>query len=846
MARTRPDVYVSELRDSTPPVISTDAAAIPIVVGVASRGPVGEAVKLRAPLSASFLRTFGKPMPGETAFYLLECMERSRVAEAYFMRAVHYADPTDAGTMAGAVASAVADSISAAAPAQIVGAPVEFPLAVDPAIFVGDTLTVNLDVNTGSETVTIEAYAADVEYDTSTTNPNDGDPMPTNTTFSVQVGTGPVRAIDLSGEEFPTWAALAAELMARVPELIAAPSVDGLGLQYTSRARGSGVSIVFSSVSANAATALALPAPGATHTGSGMIANSEAITFAEIKDAFEDEISDLSVTLTSTGRIVVTTTADTPPATTELEVTGGNAAFVALLGLTGLASSGSEAGTVNALRFEAGWRGLPSPGEFGDNLRVLLAKTPRRASAGVGLDLALDAEPGDDVIYINGAVGVRAGTLLRLFTATTVTYATVVDVRSQLVGGVPRVRVQLETPLLIGFTVADSQVESVEYTLTVMEGMDAVETWAFVSPLAGADNYIVYVLNNRETGSVYIRATALSDAPVGDLPLTALVGGADPHVSLTVADFVGDEDARTGFEALRAITDAEAVMIAPSIDPLKGLGVMPLGEGVQVALVNFAETLTGVAAFVSPPKSAVTKASMLAWRETVLGVDSPAVTAWPWVGVRDRFGSGVNPVIEVPPVGEMFGAWARTLTVRFPEGGVARAAAGEPPYGALPSVVTLAAIASDKDHGDLNVAGINVIRPVRLTSGRTVPLLMGARTLSSDPNWISAPVRRTANYIARSLRTALQFAVFRNNNDPRRITPLLTQIQTFLRTLWRQGQIRGATESEAFFVADVTTAEDDANLTTRIRVGVAYQRPSEFIEVEMVQLNGGTVLLLAA
>jgi hypothetical protein len=471
---------------------------------------------------------------------------------------------------------------------------------------------------------------------------------------------------------------------------------------------------------------------------------------------------------------------------------------------------------------------------------VSILRVPVRPTRGAGADLVDDVEIGDTTLLLTSAVGVRAGTLLRLFEGAKTAYVTVSEVRPQLVGGVPQVEITLTAPLTKAFTAALGQVESVEYTVSIIEGDGVVEEWTTLSPLKGADSYLVDVLNHPDTGSVYVRCVELAEEPVGTLATTSLSGGLDPHVGLTVADFVGDADARTGFEALRSVQDAEALMLAPSTDPAAGL--MPAGEGVAVAMDHFARSLTGVMAFHTPPLAAKTKADVATWRLSELGADSPSIVQWPWVRVRDRFGSGVNPTRLIPPTGATFGAWAKVLTIPTPEGGVARAAAGEPPYGELAGVLGLSAEASDKDHGDLNVLGVQVIRMTRLPGGRTAPLLMGARTLSSDPRWTSASARRTHNFIARQLKLGLQFAVFRNNNDPRRITPVLTTARNFLRALWRSGQIRGATEQEAFYVVDATTTEDVLALTTRIRVGVAYQRPSEFIEVEMVQLSGESSL----
>ena len=65
----------------------------------------------------------------------------------------------------------------------------------------------------------------------------------------------------------------------------------------------------------------------------------------------------------------------------------------------------------------------------------------------------------------------------------------------------------------------------------------------------------------------------------------------------------------------------------------------------------------------------------------------------------------------------------------------------------------------DERHGTFNDAGVNVIRTI---GGRGLRVL-GARTLSGDPDWRFVPVRRLMAMIEKALEIALQWAVFEPN-----------------------------------------------------------------------------------
>ena len=68
-------------------------------------------------------------------------------------------------------------------------------------------------------------------------------------------------------------------------------------------------------------------------------------------------------------------------------------------------------------------------------------------------------------------------------------------------------------------------------------------------------------------------------------------------------------------------------------------------------------------------------------------------------------------------------------------------------------------------------------------------------------------------------------------------------IVSFLRGFWRDGNLAGNSEAEAFFVeidSNTTTADDINNGIIRGRIGVSLHRPAEFIVFTFTQTQNGS------
>jgi hypothetical protein len=140
---------------------------------------------------------------------------------------------------------------------------------------------------------------------------------------------------------------------------------------------------------------------------------------------------------------------------------------------------------------------------------------------------------------------------------------------------------------------------------------------------------------------------------------------------------------------------------------------------------------------------------------------------------------------------------------------------------------------SDAEQGALNMKGINIIRH-RPAAGIRI---WGARTTASDPLWTYINVRRLFLFVERSIRDAVQWAVFLPNNDQTR-SDLRSTIAAFLYRLYMQGMLEGRTWQEAFSVKCDRDNNPDVDvragmLTVDVSMRPVY--PAEFIRIRFQQ-----------
>lgn len=206
----------------------------------------------------------------------------------------------------------------------------------------------------------------------------------------------------------------------------------------------------------------------------------------------------------------------------------------------------------------------------------------------------------------------------------------------------------------------------------------------------------------------------------------------------------------------------------------------------------------------------------------------------PTVGV----GGAGNATRLVGPGGAIVGLYAATDASR----GVYKAPAGL--QARVAGAVSVSALTNNElDLLNTSAAPVNAIKFVP-GSGIVV---MGARTLKAGYIDKYVPVRRTLIYLRKALADLTQFAIF-EPNDPALWRRLDSTISSFLTGFWSQGGLVGATPAEAFFVQVDSTNNPQLTIDNgevNISVGVALQRPAEYVIIKIGQFDGGTTVTVA-
>ncbi|NDB62246.1 phage tail sheath family protein, partial [bacterium] len=148
---------------------------------------------------------------------------------------------------------------------------------------------------------------------------------------------------------------------------------------------------------------------------------------------------------------------------------------------------------------------------------------------------------------------------------------------------------------------------------------------------------------------------------------------------------------------------------------------------------------------------------------------------------------------------------------------------------------------SDAEQEDLNPAGVNCIRLLDVPTGGKGVFVFGARTLSSLPQYLYVPLRRTMNFIQETIKLSSKQYLFQKNN-PTLWATLSGNIEAFLTTMWNQGQLAGSNVKDAFYVkidASTNSQQDINQGILKGEIGVAFLRPAEFIVFTFTQTQSG-------
>lgn len=220
---------------------------------------------------------------------------------------------------------------------------------------------------------------------------------------------------------------------------------------------------------------------------------------------------------------------------------------------------------------------------------------------------------------------------------------------------------------------------------------------------------------------------------------------------------------------------------------------------------------------------------------------SQAAVYYPRITVSDPtrgVGAPSNATILAAPGGAIAGLYVKTDASR----GVFKAPAGL--LSRIAGAVSVKKLTNaELDNLNSSSAPVNAIKFV---SGSGI-VVMGAKTLNTGYIDKYVPVRRTLIYLRKSLVDLTQFAIF-EPNDPALWRRLSASISSFLTQFWSQGGLRGATPEQAFFIkidSSNNTQTTIDNGEVHIEIGVALQRPAEYIIIKIGQFDGGNTVTVA-
>ncbi|MFW6599998.1 phage tail sheath family protein [Propionibacteriaceae bacterium Y2011] len=373
-----------------------------------------------------------------------------------------------------------------------------------------------------------------------------------------------------------------------------------------------------------------------------------------------------------------------------------------------------------------------------------------------------------------------------------------------------------------------------EFAIRVFRNGELAEEATGIS-FAKAARSVEKSINDQLT-AVRVQLPSAAGVPVAErLPAPGRFALVEPVPEVADPQILqGSEAERTGYEGL-SIADNVTIVAIPDLvtvatRPDRSFDVETF-LGFQGQLVDWCAASGKRMAVLDPPPG-MSATMAVEWRQR-LAKDSPFAAAYyPNVVVPNRAASAATGerFITVPPSGHMAGVWARTDATR----GVWKAPANEEIRG----ITGLENPITDGEQAELNPIGVNCLRSFGAGGMR----VWGARTLSlTDPSWRYVNVRRLFNFVEESIRLGTQWAVF-EPNDRSLWQRVKRNITAFLRGLWMQGALVGATAEQAFYVlCDETnnppSSVDEGKLV--VEIGLCPSKPAEFVIFRIAQWQGG-------
>lgn len=713
--------------------IQGGATAVFAPVGISQKGPVGVGTVITS--FEEYRAIFGDDTLDSEMTHAVRAFfeELGGGGQSRVVRTVHYTDIDDPLTKTSAAATVNAQTSAGGATSGSVLGSVVGPFNLEP----GDDLDIDVNVG-GPATATFTATSAvRLAANAETYALVDAQ------TLDVEIDGGATQIITFLTAQFVAiGAATAAEVAAVINgALVGASAGVGAGPapDITSDARGTDSSVQVTGGTANAVLGFVTT----IISGTGNVADIDAVTVAEVKTIVEAAVAGLTVS-NDAGRVRITS--DTTGVSSSILVEAGSTADDEL-GLDNATHFGTAAGAIDTLQIDGKYDGT-----YANDLIVRISDATNGETDNFNLEV------------------VRNGVVVEPFP---------------------------------NLTMDDSAIRFAE---TVVNASDGGSTLIEVTDLGIAGD----AANKRPAN--------------GDNVPT---GGDDGLVGLVDLDFIGSAAGGTGLHGLDLIDDATILAVPGRATP-----------AVHNAMITYAEVFRVGSMFaVLDPPASTGAAGMVTYvnvTASLRNLSEFAAMYWPEVKVvnPDRVLFGNVDDIVVAPSGHIAGIMARTDASQL--GGVYKQPAGTT-RGILRTVLGFA----NSDTLDGNKR--DLVYPVRinpLTTGSGLPLFIdGSRTLKEDGPFPSVGESRGVIFIDTSVKRGTTFAKHEDNDDE--LGRLLERtINLFLRTQMINGAFRTKNPATAFFV-DAGPGLNPASVVfqnqRRIRIGLATQKPAEFIVIAITQ-----------
>jgi len=407
---------------------------------------------------------------------------------------------------------------------------------------------------------------------------------------------------------------------------------------------------------------------------------------------------------------------------------------------------------------------------------------------------------------------------------------------------------------------------TMEFDLILSYRDEIRETFTFLSMNPAHSRYFVDMINEESvlvtvedlhsiTPVPYNMPQVIKVKEADGTPDNWLEGGADGIETLAAEDFTGSELSRRGLATFESIDDITSLAVPDIVYSQKTViwskvqsgpcedDVFESGEvysthslretdidEIHATLITQCEKQGDRVAVLDFPEG-LESGDILTWRKKYNS--KYAFVYYPWIEVPDPLKINETGVRLIPPSGHVLGIFAKSDA----EYGVHKAPANE----IVSNCTGLEVVYSDSQQVQLNHEGINCIRSF---PGRGIRV-WGARTLSYDPLWRYVNVRRLLIMIEKSIDQSTRWAVFESNDFNLRLG-LRNTTTWFLREIWKEGGLAGATQDEAFVITcseknNPPEVIDAGQVITEIQVAPTV--PAEFITVRIMKSEGAAEIM---